>query len=304
MTRYRLGVNTCFAVKRWPEPDAWAEIVAGQLGLAVVQHSLDLVALDVPLALVGAQAEEVARACESRSIEVHSTFTGLAAYSYNQLLHPDPALRDAAEAGFDRAIEFTARAGGRATGGHIGAYSARSYASPDQRRALHEDLTQRLERLAGTAAGKGLEAVLIENMAAYREPSTMSQVRSLLSPGGGNRAAISLCLDVGHQCVYGTQGSERDPYAWLQAMGKECAVVHLQQTDGQADHHWPFTPAYNAGGLIEPARVLEALDASGAESMLLVLEVIFPFEAPDDEVIRDLAQSVEYWQAALRAHGD
>jgi len=30
--RYTLGINTCFAVKRWPEPERWAEIVAGTLG--------------------------------------------------------------------------------------------------------------------------------------------------------------------------------------------------------------------------------------------------------------------------------
>src|SRR4029450_3050714 len=40
---YRLGINTCFAVKRWPEPELWAEIVRARLGLELVQHSLDLV---------------------------------------------------------------------------------------------------------------------------------------------------------------------------------------------------------------------------------------------------------------------
>jgi len=27
LSSYRLGINTCFAVKRWPEPERWAEIV-------------------------------------------------------------------------------------------------------------------------------------------------------------------------------------------------------------------------------------------------------------------------------------
>ena len=29
----RLGIDTCFAVKRWPRPEDWAPIVADRLGL-------------------------------------------------------------------------------------------------------------------------------------------------------------------------------------------------------------------------------------------------------------------------------
>ena len=40
--RVRLGINTCFAVKRWPRPEDWAPVVRDRLGLELVQHSLDL----------------------------------------------------------------------------------------------------------------------------------------------------------------------------------------------------------------------------------------------------------------------
>jgi len=39
--RARLGINNCFAVRRWPEPADWAPIVA-DLGLDTVELSLDL----------------------------------------------------------------------------------------------------------------------------------------------------------------------------------------------------------------------------------------------------------------------
>src|SRR5205823_1324223 len=89
---YTLGINTCFAVKRWPEPDRWAAIVADELGLGMVQHSLDLVDLDAD-APVREQAEAVAAACAAGGIAVHSTFTGLGAYGRNLLLDPDPLQR-------------------------------------------------------------------------------------------------------------------------------------------------------------------------------------------------------------------
>ena len=42
-TDVQLGINTCFAVKRWPRPPEWIPIVRDELGLDLVQHSLDLV---------------------------------------------------------------------------------------------------------------------------------------------------------------------------------------------------------------------------------------------------------------------
>lgn len=127
----------------------------------------------------------------------------------------------------------------------------------------------------------------------------MSELELLLRGSDPERAAISLCLDVGHQCVPGTSGDEADPYVWLNRLGRQAGVVHLQQSDAQADHHWPFTAPYNERGRIEPDRVLDALAASGAGEVALVLEVIPAFEADDRRVLDELRDSVEYWRHAL-----
>jgi hypothetical protein len=65
------------------------------------------------------------------------------------------------------------------------------------------------------------------------------------------------------------------------------------------DHHWPFTRRRNATGRIEAGQALAALDASGASGTALILQVIPPFEQDDDEVVRELEESVAYWRAAL-----
>jgi hypothetical protein len=85
-------------------------------------------------------------------------------------------------------------------------------------------------------------------------------------------------------------------------MGRFAPVVQLQQTDGVGDHHWPFTASTNAQGLIQADRLLDALDASGASDIALILEVIPAFEADDDDVVREMAESVAYWRAALDEH--
>jgi D-erythrulose 1-phosphate 3-epimerase len=293
----RLGIDTCFAVKRWPRAADWGPIVRDRLGLSLVQHSFDLVDLgsDDPRRL----RDDLA----GLGLELHSTFTGLGAYSSNLLLHPDAEARGAAESWYEAAIAWTAAAGGAATGGHVGAFSVADFGDPAARRTRWEDLRAALSRLAAAARAAGLDHLQVENLAAAREPSTMAMIRDLVTDGDAVRVPIRLCLDVGHMCVPGTSGPDRDPYAWLRSMGSLATVVQLQQSDADGDHHWPFTPARNAEGRIDAERVVDALGESGVASCAFIVEVIPPFEQADDGVIDDLVASVDYWREALDRRG-
>jgi sugar phosphate isomerase/epimerase len=301
--RLRLGINTCFAVKRWPLPGDWAPIVAARLGLRLVQHSLDLVDLGRPAPEIDRQAAAIRSAVDAAGLDVTSTFTGLAAYSASLLLDPDPDGRAAARRWYEAAIAFSARLGAVATGGHVGALSVPDAADPERRRARWDALQTTLEDLAGSAHRAGLATLVVENLAAAREPSTMAMIRDLLRPATADRAAIRLCLDVGHMCVPGTSGPDRDPYAWLRLLGRDAPMVQLQQSDADGDHHWPFTAERNAAGRIDADRVIDALGEGAVEATDLLLEVIPPFEQDDGAVLDDLRASVDYWREALTRRG-
>jgi D-erythrulose 1-phosphate 3-epimerase len=294
--RVTLGVNNCFAVKRWPRPDEWAEIIRGDLGLRHVQHSLDLSDLEQDFA---GEVESIGTACAAAGVQIESVFTGLIAYSRNLMLSPERAARERAGRYWSDAIRFAAALGASSVGGHVGSLSRADADDPARRRALWSELQDQLGRLSELAAQHGIEALLVENMASDREPSRMSELRSLMRPRESKRAAVSLCLDVGHQCVPGTSGKEADPYAWLSELGDQARVVHLQQSDAEGDHHWPFTGDYNRRGRIRAPQVLEALAASRADEAALILEVIPPFEADDAQVLAELRESVAYWRDAI-----
>ena len=298
-----LGVNTCFAVKRWPRPADWAPIVRDRLGLRLIQHSLDLIEPPLGDETVVPASAAVRAAAATHGLRIHSTFTGLGDYSANLLLHPDPAAQDAARRHFERAIDLTARVGGVATGGHVGAFSVPDWHDPVRRGERWNGLRAALALLAGDARRAGLEYLVVENLAAAREPSTMTMIRDLLTDGDASRVPIRLCLDVGHMCVPGTSGADRDPYAWLRELGRSAPVVQLQQSDEAGDHHWPFTPERNAAGRIHADRVIDALGEGGVEQSALILEVIPAFEQDDNEVLADLAASVDYWSEALARRG-
>jgi sugar phosphate isomerase/epimerase len=301
--RARLGINNCFAVKRWPQPADWAAIVRDELGLEIVELSLDLVG-DISSAGGGDDVVSQTRsALDLYGLRAETVFTGLAAYSLNLLMHPDEGRRRAAAEWYLGVIEFAAQVGARGAGGHVGAMSVPDWSDPARRAERWAGLQRSLAELAAAARSAGLDYLLVENLASHREPSTLASIESLLTDGDAGHAPVRLCLDVGHQCVPGTTGDDRDPYAWLARFGGRLGEVQLQQTDGLADHHWPFTRERNETGVIDPGRVLDTLAEAGAEDVLLILEVIPAFEQDDAGVLADLRASSELWKTALTERG-
>ena len=220
-------------------------------------------------------------------------FTGLAAYSLNLLMHPAAERRRAAADWYVRLVDLAARVGARGAGGHVGAMSVPDWSQQARRAERWSGLQQSLAEIASAARSAGLEYLLVENLASHREPSTITAIQTLLTDGDATHAPVRLCLDVGHQCVPGTAGIDRDPYAWLTHFGARLAEVQLQQSDGLADRHWPFTTETNGAGRIDPGRVLDTLADTGADDVLLVLEVIPAFEQDDEQVLADLRASAE-----------
>jgi D-erythrulose 1-phosphate 3-epimerase len=301
--RARLGINNCFAAKRWPRPGDWAAVVRDELGLDLVELSLDLMG-DIGSAAGRDRAADQTLAALSRyGLRAETTFTGLVAYCNNLLMDPDAERRRAALDWYLAAVDLAARLGVKGVGGHVGAMSVADWSDPARRAGRWSGLRHDLAEIAGHARAAGLDYLLVENMAAPREPSTIATVDNILTGGDAAHAPIRLCLDVGHQCVPGTTGADRDPYAWLNHFGSRLAEVQLQQTDGLADHHWPFTPERNEGGRIDPGRVLDTLADSGAENVLLVLEVIPAWEEDDTQVIAGLRSSAELWMGAMSERG-
>ena len=91
--KVHLGMNTIYATKRWPEPDAWGQQIGQRWGLKHVQFVFDL--LD-PRSIPSARQKycaEVKQAGAKYGFEIHNCFIGVAAYTYNYLLHPFKELR-------------------------------------------------------------------------------------------------------------------------------------------------------------------------------------------------------------------
>jgi len=293
MAKVVLGLNLSWAVKRWPMPEDWAEIAA-KLDVKYIQFSFDLVDPRSTPTAVEHMVNLIQDALKRYGLTIHSTFTGLAAYSYNQLAHPDPVMRYDALEWFMRAIDFTARIGVKATGTIIAVKSVKDYSDPTRKDYINSVVFDLVNALRRYAQAKGLQMILWEPLPVPREfPWTMKETEEVLEKANqGLGVPVLLNLDLGHQCTL--QGIEADPYEWLRRFAPKSPAIHIQQTDGKGDRHWPFTEQYNKIGIIKPDKVVESIDASGAKEVYLFLEYIPPFEYPDDLVLKDVEESIKY----------
>jgi len=297
MTEIELGVNNGFALKNWPEPMVWARIVNQDLGLKHVQFSFDLLDPMLPEPGRSVLCAEVNQAVRQYGLSMRTTFSGFIIYAQNQLAHPDPWVRMQTWRWFEASLEVTSKLGAEGTGGHIGAMSATDFSNPERRDYLRRTLVDSVRELTRVAAERGLKYFLWELMPTPREfPHTPDEAIDLMQEvNEGSAVPVRLCYDLGHCCSFDLE-SPGDPHEWLEKLLPWIPVVHLQQTDGKGDHHWPFSPQYAKCGIINPQRVVEIVKGSPLDRVGLFLELGHAFEAPDQQIIDEHKWSVEVWK--------
>ena len=301
MTHLTLGINTGFATNRFPEPEEWARIVSEELGLRSVQLVADLLNPFWPEAAIEAEAQRITRALEKYDLTIHSLMTST--YTrVNHFMYSYPELRQAWCDWFRRFADLAARLGARAVGSHFGILSVRDVSDPARYCQRVNEAVRHWQELSHYAQEVGLEFVFFETMSIPREMGyTIAEARELLARVNEDAGVpMYFCLDVGHA----PHPDERDPYPWLSELGRDTRIVHLQQTEWGHSRHWPFTPEYNAVGIIDPPRVLRLLAESGAEDIFLGFEISHreKYEV-EHKVVPELKASVAYWRQYLPLDG-
>ncbi|MBK0418790.1 TIM barrel protein [Leucobacter sp. CSA1] len=300
MTEMLLGVNNCFAVKRWASPDAWLRVIREDLDLSHCQFSLDLLppGFDLPFAL--RYAEHVRTVAEQWEVTIHSTFTGLGAYGASLLMADEREDREQAERWYRGVIDLTAAMGATMTGGHIGAATVPAWQNAGERRERRRQMIDAMHRLAEYADERGLVGLTFENLAVEREYGhTIEEAQQLEEALAGTAVPWVLCLDLGHPAALTTGTGSDDPTNWLRSAWRHQPLLQLQQSPRGADLHGPFTASTNAEGIVQREPVLTALDQAEWQSPVhAFLEVIPAHEADDQVVLADLVHSVRYWRGA------
>ncbi len=297
-----LGINTGFAINRYPEPDDWISIVADDLGLDTVQFTADLLNPFLPEATVRHQADRIRNLCVQKGVRVETTFTS-AFTRVNHLLHPDPEIRQVWLDWFRRFFALSRDLGAEGAGSHFGILSVRDNADPATRARRIREGVDGWRELAEYGAELGLRFVLFEPMSIPREVAeTIEATREILDLCAGFAVPMRLCLDVDHGDLASKNPDDTDAHAWIRAFPKDTPCIHIKQSLRDKGGHYPFTQAYNERGKIIPAEILATMRAAGFDHCTLLLEISHRERWPSDyTVVEDLKESVAFWRPAVEA---
>jgi sugar phosphate isomerase/epimerase len=296
-----LGLNNGWVVKRFAEPETWTEIVATRMDVDIIQFSFDLLDPIVTEDVLNETIPRILDSCKQYGIRLQSCFTGGIAYNNNLLLHPSAKMRKNAFDWYAGAINISEKLHVEAVGGHMGALTVKDFNDQRRRESLLSEQIEYVRSLSRLCKEAGLKTLLWEIMPVSREPpSTIQEARNVLQQVRNSSIPVKLCIDVGHACnPHAKDQRDRDPYTWLRELGSDSPCVHVQQTDGKGDRHWPFTNEFNKIGIIEAKKVISSLDKGEADQTYIYPEVFPAFEQDDSQVIDDMTMTMKYWREYL-----
>lgn len=299
--RVTLGINTGFAINRFPEPGDWVGVVADELGLDTVQFTADLLNPFLPVDIVAREVETIAGLCARKRVRIQTTFTSQFT-RVNHLMHPNPDVRRVWVDWFKKFFTLSRDLGAEGSGSHFGIMSVRDNADPATREKRINQAVDAWRELSEHGAEIGLKYMLFEPMSVPREvaetiPATEDILRRC---SNGFAIPMRACLDVDHGDLQSTDPHDTDPHAWVRAFGAVSPCIHIKQSLRDKGGHYPFTAKYNEQGKIVPEQILATMRESGIEECTLLLEISHRERWPSDyTVVADLKESVAYWRPAV-----
>jgi len=298
----KLGINTGFATNRYPEPEVWTKIVGEILGLRYVQFVADLLNPWFPDFIIKDQVRRIRKCAEKYRINIDTTF--LSAFTrVNQVLHPDPGIREVWVGYLKKFFRISRELGARGSGGHFGIFSVSDYNNPVRRRFIMKEGIRNWQRLSDYGKKIGFEFLIFEPMSIPREcAETIAKTKKLLKEVNSNASIpILLCLDVDHGDLQSKNPDDTNPYAWIRELAPVSPVIHIKQSMKDKSGHWPFAEDYNRRGIIRPQKVIRAIEESGAKDVVLTFEFSFRERYPYEyRVLDDLKESVAYWRRYIK----
>lgn len=297
----KFGINTGFAINRFPEPDDWVRIVKHELGLNTVQFTADLLNPFLPEGLIQREVEKIRSLCDTCGVRIQTTFTSQFT-RVNHLLHPNPEVRRVWLDWFKRFFRISRDLGAEGSGSHFGILSVRDHADPVTREQRIREGVDAWRELSIYGAEIGLAYLMFEPMSVPREiGETIEATRGILRRcSRGFAIPMRLCLDVDHGDLRSSDPNDTDPHAWIRTFGPQAPCVHIKQSLCDKGGHYPFTAPYNARGKIVPEDILATMRDAGVEQCTLLLEISHRERWPTDySVLADLKESVAYWRPAI-----
>ena len=227
INKYKLSINTGFAVNRFNNNEIFIDFVKNYLKLDYIQPTSDWLNMNLPKKLIYKNVKQLIKVMDNYKVEVNSLFTG-AFTRLNHLAHPDKEHQAYWIEWFKLFIDVGVDLGAKHIGSHLGIFS---YHDNLQRKKLLESrVIKNWYSLAEYANKKKIKSLIWEPMSISREfGETLNECKIIHSLLNKKNYKFKLCLDVGHGDINSKNKLNYNPYKWLEKFSSESPVIHIKQ---------------------------------------------------------------------------
>ncbi len=296
--KYKLSINTGFAVNRFNNNEIFIDFVKNSLKLNYIQPTSDWLNMNLPDRYIFKNVKQLDKILNKYNVKVNSLFTG-AFTRLNHLGHPDKDHQIYWVNWFKRFIDVGIDLGANHVGSHLGILS---YQDNKQRKKLLKTRIIKNWHLIGEyASKKKIKSLIWEPMSIAREfGETLNECNKIHSLLNKKKYKFDLCLDVGHGDINSKDKSNYDPYKWLEKFSSESPVIHIKQVKKNNFAHLPFTKKNNKDGIIKPKKILDILKNNNNSDTELAFELSFKERDPIDKNLKkNIFETVQYWKKFL-----
>ncbi len=306
MSDVKLGINTGFALNRYPSPEQWMKIIGEELGLHYVQLTADLINPSLGESIIQDHIKRINKLRKEYDLTIESVMTG-AFTRVNHFSHPDPTVRRFWKDWFRKLADITVAIGANHLSSHFGIMCYEDLHDGKKREATENETIAAWKELGEYGKQIGLESLSWEPMSIAREyGESLGETRRIQDKLVGSAIPIRLCLDVDHGDVTSANPDDTDYHKWIVAFHSQTSHIHIKQSLLDKSSHRPFIAEYNKIGRVKPEELLRTLkeSAGGKEHMpILVLELSFREREPTDSlVLEHLKESTAYWKEGIKTY--
>ena len=298
----QFGINTGFAVNRFPLHQDWISLISDTFGLEFAQLTADIINPSLPDKIYYENAKLISIYTKKNNLVINSLFTG-AFTRVNHFSHPDKNIRNYWQQWFQKFVNLAEILEVESIGSHLGILTFYDEKNIKLRKLRTEQCINEWHKLAYYASSRGLKFITWEPMSIAREfGETINKCKKIHKKLNQNSPLpFKLCLDVDHGDVQSKNPKDTNPYIWLEELVNDSSELHLKQSNKNKMGHWPFTNEYNRTGKIVPNKILNIIKSSKHSSYKLFLELSFKERQPfDKNIIKTIKESVKYWQSFLK----
>lgn len=196
-----IGIDNCFAIKRWVSPSEWARVIK-EMGMKYVEGvgDLEIEPLLTPMSWHDDWINEVNEQKAKHGVEVIMMYSNDSTYDTIGFAHPDKRIRDHyVEKWFDEFCRISSKIGAN-VGYYVQAIAEEQLFNKDKYDKAIADSFDCMKRVGEIAQSYGVDKVALEEMyTAHQPPFTIESMKSLMKKVNKESSMpLYVTEDVGH----------------------------------------------------------------------------------------------------------